>query len=97
MGFPQSFRDMVSVLYTEPELRMKVNGVVGAPFKPLNGVKQGCALSPLLYIISLQPLLDAIEAPSSAVPGVRVPGTLARGHVELRSIGYADDVSLFVS
>ena len=65
MGFPDSFRALVRVMYTRPELRIKVNGVCGDPFAPLNGVKQGCPCSPFLYIVCLQPLIDALESMSA--------------------------------
>ena len=99
MCFPDSFRDMVRLLYTEPRLSMKVNGVVGAAFTPCNGVKQGCPLSPLLYIISLQPLLDSLEAPASPPPGlgIVISGRLGVGTTDVRCSAYADDVCLCLS
>ena len=51
MAFPESFLDIVRMLYTNPELCIKVNGVSGDAFSPLNGVKQGCPLSPFLYYL----------------------------------------------
>ena len=96
MAFPDSFRDIVRMLYANPELRIKVNGVSGDAFSPLNGVKQGCPLSPFLYLICLQPLIDTLESASSAVPGVRVPGPLGRGTVEAVTAAYADDLTIFL-
>ena len=55
------------MMYTRPELRVKVNGVCGQPFTPRNSVKQGCPLSPLLYILGLLPLIDTLESGSAAV------------------------------
>ena len=85
---------MVSLLYTNPQLCMKVNGVVGAPFDVRNGVKQGDPLSPLLYIISLQPLLDAVEASLPAMQGfgISIPGALgdATAPCEARVAAYAE-------
>ena len=96
MAFPDSFRGIVRMLYTNPELRIKVNGVSGDAFSPLNGVKQGCPLSPFLYLICLQPLIDTLESASSAVPGVRVPGPLGRGTIEAVVTAYADDLTIFL-
>ena len=56
MAFPPSFRALVRMLFLDAQLQIKVNGVRGPAFAPLNGVKQGCPLSPLLYLLSLQPL-----------------------------------------
>ena len=92
-GFPDDFRRMVAMLYTRPELRMKVNGQIGDAFTPTRGVKQGCGLSPALYILSLQPLIDAIEAEDSGVPGVAAPGPLGHGVSEVRVTAYAATTS----
>ena len=101
MGFPSSFRSLVALLYARPELQMKVNGVTGSPFQVRNGVKQGCPLSPLLYIISLQPLLDSLEARTPGLQGfgVQIPGPLgdAASPEEVRASGYADDVTIYLS
>ena len=59
-------------------------------------MKQGCPLSPFLYLICLQPLIDTLESASSAVPGVRVPGPLGRGTVEVVATAYADDLTIFL-
>ena len=75
---------------------MKVIGVLGDAFTPQNGVKQGCPLSPFLYLVSLQPLIDTLEHAASAVPGVHVPGRLGRGTVEVVCTAYADDLSIFL-
>ena len=100
MQFPASFCRLVRLLYTQPELAIKVNGVVDTPFSVANGLRQGCPCSPLFYLVSLQPLIDFLE--SSAAPegfGVVIPGPKgdASASQEARAVAYADDLTVCMS
>ena len=95
MGLPNSFCQLVQLLYTDPEVRIKVNGHYSKSFSPLNGVKQGCPLSPLLYILAMQPFLALLEH-SSAFTGIPVPGPKGQGERSLKALAYADDLLLFL-
>jgi hypothetical protein len=59
MNIGEGFRDMVRVLYAGSTARVVVNGVMGEKFRTEGGVRQGCPLSSLLFIIVLE--LMAIE------------------------------------
>ena len=72
MGFPQSLRDVIGMFFTDLQSQIKVNGVLGTPFDIKNSVKQGCPLSPYLYILSLQPLLDTLHN-APGFRGIRIP------------------------
>ena len=48
---PTEFINLVRLLLHDNIFHVKVNGHKGSPFKPSNGVKQGCGLCPLLYIL----------------------------------------------
>jgi len=62
MNLPDEFSRLTELLYSESETRMKINGHIGAPHPTSNGVRQGCGLSPLLYIILVfQSLLSLIN------------------------------------
>ena len=96
MGFPECFRSTVRMLLTGLQSRVKVNGFKSDPFSIWNSVKQGCPLAPYLYIISLQPLIDAIQA-SSTYAGIPIPGHMGRGTTEARVMAYADDLKLYMA
>jgi len=60
-GFPPSFVNIIRMLYNQPRACVIVNGFRAHPFIVGRGVRQGCPLSPLLFALILEPLLDAIR------------------------------------
>ena len=71
-GLPPSFIHMIRLFYTSPHASVIVNGFRAPSFVVGRGVRQGCPLSPLLFAIILEPLLDAIrEHPS--FKGIKIP------------------------
>lgn len=66
------------------------NGQRSAPFQVCRGTKQGCPLSPLLFIVALEPLAEAIRT-HTAIKGVRL------GHQEHKRLGFAGDLLVLMS
>lgn len=60
-GFDKSFIDIIKVLYQDIESVLKVNGGLSGPFKISHGIRQGCALSGMLYAMSIEPLFVGIR------------------------------------
>lgn len=56
---PKSVLDWISALYTNPTAR--VNGLDSDMFAISNSPRQGCPLSPLLFVLSLEPFLGHIK------------------------------------
>ena len=50
-GIDPAFIQWVSQIYSNATTRVKVNGFLSANIKLRRGVRQGCPLSPLLYVI----------------------------------------------
>ncbi|KAJ3602352.1 hypothetical protein NHX12_030110 [Muraenolepis orangiensis] len=88
-GFSTGFIAKIKVLYNNIESVLKFNGGLCAPFRVCRGVRQGCALSGMLYALSLEPLLSKIR---SKLQGLFLPGF--NGNLVLSA--YADDVVVFV-
>ena len=67
---------------------VRVNGHLSEPFEITRSVRQGCPLSSLLYVLTLEPLLRKLEVLRG------IPFELGRG----RAVSaYADDVTVMVS
>ncbi len=93
MGFGPVFRSWVKLLYSRVSSRVGINGYYSGRVEQLGGVRQGCPLSPLLYVLSLEPLMAALRAAES-LTGMHLPGS--RG-MNAKVSAYADDMTLFLT
>ena len=93
-GFKPDFRRWISMMYHNPQAVVQVNGRRSRVFAIERSVRQGCPLSPLLYVLALEPLLRRLrdEGTSSALRGVPFAGPLTA-----RVSAFADDITVFVS
>lgn len=60
-------------LYDNPTGRISVNGTLSKPFYIRNGTQQGCLLLPLLYILAMEHLAQAIRD-NPSIGGMEVGG-----------------------
>lgn len=68
-GLSAASVNMINVLYRDIQSVLKVNGGLSAAFTVQRGVRQGCAVSGMLYTLAIQPLLYKL---SSEIKGVCV-------------------------
>ena len=90
MGFGDNFIRWVRLLYTDVRSSVLVNGYISRPFKPSRGVRQGCPLSPLLYVLSMEVLAANVRCHPD-ITGLRLPGLSSP--LPVLSL-YADDTSV---
>nr|BAD04856.1 reverse transcriptase [Takifugu rubripes] len=90
MGFPERFVAWVGLLYRDITSRILFNGHLTKAVDINCGVRQGCPLSALLYVICIEPLAQILRR-DKRINGVQVPGS---GGLETRCILYMDDVNV---
>jgi exonuclease III len=91
MGFGPSFRRWIKLLYTDVYSAVSVNGFLTDYFPVTRGVRQGCPLSPLLYVLVMESLACAVRA-DIHIDGFPLPG----GNNVVKISQYADDTSSLV-
>lgn len=89
IGLPPLFLSYIGLLYRDINSVVEVNGKLSRSFPVLSGVRQGCPLSPLLYVLSCEPFVRLLAynpaMPRATVPGInRLPTAFA----------FADDITV---
>ncbi|KAJ8043332.1 hypothetical protein HOLleu_10367 [Holothuria leucospilota] len=85
------FVKWTSLLYNSVYSRVIVNGLPSDPFRVHRGVRQGCPLSPLLYVLFSESLARAFQVEPLFRP-FHIPGG-----AEVKCLQYADDVTCVIS
>ena len=93
MGFGPSFIVWVDLFYSGVQSAVMVNGYLSPFFGLSRGVRQGCPLSPLLYVLYSEVLACNIRS-NSRTKGLSIPGSPTTLSPICR---YADDSSLVVT
>lgn len=60
-GIPEEYTKWVRLLYTNPTARARMGTHISEEYVIARGTRQGCPLSPLLFILALEPLLVTIR------------------------------------
>ena len=88
LNFGPNLRNWISVMYSDLESGIINAGYVTNYFKISRGVRQGCPLSPILFILSAELLAQKIRQ-SSKSKGIKLPN-----NVEVKLSQFADDTTL---
>lgn len=91
-GFGPDFCKWISLFYNNVFSRIICNGKLTAPIFLGRGVRQGCPLSPLLYVLVSEVLSTQIRN-CKEIEGFRLPGA---GGLHFKISQYADDATNFV-
>jgi len=91
LGFSPKWIHWVSSLYTSASSTIKLNGVEGRAFPLAKSVRQGCPLSPYLFIMATDVLGHMLDDPRFGVEGL----TLLGGR-KIRDQTFADDTALYL-
>uniref|UniRef100_A0A8C5Q8F8 Reverse transcriptase domain-containing protein n=1 Tax=Leptobrachium leishanense TaxID=445787 RepID=A0A8C5Q8F8_9ANUR len=88
--FPASFIQSVMALYSTPSAKVLSMGFSSPTFPITNGTRQGCPLSPLIFVLALEPLASHIRL-NTFISGLPTPAG------EQKLALFADDILLYLS
>ena len=87
-NFNTTFIRWVKILYRNVMSSVIVNNHISTPFPYSRGVRQGCSLSPLLFVLCLEPFANKVRK-SECITGLQIPGRQEK----VKNILFADDVT----
>ncbi len=99
-GFGPRFCRWVEVLYVDSTCRVSYNNWLSPAFPVRSGVRQGCPLSPALFVLAVEPLaayLSSLQACGRVLPYAlldAVPVPIARQQADDLTLKSADGASL---
>ena len=93
INFGHFFTTSIERLYKNSFAYLSVNNLKSENFKVNSGIKQGCALSMILYVIEIEELILRIDS-NPNIKGYKIN---VLGQVEVKTSAYADDVCGYAS
>jgi hypothetical protein len=93
IGFGQLWRDWVCLSLASATSRVLLNGEPGDPFSHARGLRQGDPLSPMLFILAIDPLQRLLELATQSGILAPIRSRATRCRISL----YADDAGIFVN
>jgi hypothetical protein len=91
-GFGPRWRDWVTALLVSASTAVFLNGARGAWFRHYTGLRQGDPLSPMLFILAMEPLQHRFQLAAAAGELTPIQSRVAN----LRASLYADDAAVFL-
>ena len=90
-GFGPKFQRWISVLYPSGahSARINVNNFLSPEFRIERGIRQGCPLSCIIWLLCIEPLLDRIRE-NKDIRGIKVSDS------EIKLTAYADDLTVIL-
>jgi hypothetical protein len=91
-GFSEEFVNMLRRLHDGTTAQFLVNGELSDPQEVISGIRQGCPLAPLLFILAAEVLALAIRQ-DMEIEGIQVPGSTGDRH---SFSAFVDDSTVFL-
>ena len=94
---PKPILELIKLLYTENEVTLKLGEHSSKTMGPSTGLRQGCPLSPVLFIIFISDLEKRLEQTGAGFK-VRLRGNIfdfrEKKHLNISGLLFADDLAL---
>lgn len=92
-GFSDQFLNVIRTLYEGTTAQFLVNGKLSTEWSVESGIRQGCPLAPLLFILAVDTLGQAINK-NPELQGIAIPGA-PTGHHKFSA--FVDDSTIFMN
>jgi len=92
--FGTSFIKWIHLLYDQPIAKIKVNGWISEPIRQTRGIRQGCPVSAMAFILCTEILATAI-IDNDKIEGILLPSSKG-DKVTHKASQYADDTTVFL-
>lgn len=89
MGFGGAFRNYLKAIYNDPQAKVYSPGFLSDKIDLRKGTRQGCPLSPVLFNIALEPLIQLLLQ-TGVYDGIKV------GRTEIKLACFADHLLLYL-
>ena len=93
-GFPVSFISWIKTLYTDIKGCMMNNGWISTPYKIQRGIRQGCPLSSLIFVVAAEILACRIRQ-NNDIKGFQIKLDSKTNSLKITQM--ADDTTLFLN
>lgn len=93
MGFPSKFIHWIRLCVTSPSFSVQVNGDLAGYFQSTRGLRQGCSLSPYLFVLCMNVLSHKIDKAARDKKFGLHPGCQS---IALTHLCFADDLMVYV-
>ncbi len=93
-GFGQDFLKWIKILYNEPRCMVKVNGFLSEKFTMQRGIRQGCPISAMLFILCTEFMALHIKQ-SNETNGIEIGNQEPKTTIKISQ--YADDTVIYLS
>ena len=92
MGFPAHFINLIKVLHQNTTAQFIINGYLSDKFPVVRGIRQGCPLAPLLFILATEVLIAMIKQEENKT---QISTSVENCQLNLSTIGFVDDTTVF--
>ena len=89
-GYGVKFIRMIKVTHTDSQSKIKIIDLLSDPFTLIQGVRQGCPLSMVLYIIVAYVFANSIDA-DKRIKRIQI------GDHEIKLVNFADQITFFLA
>ena len=89
-GYGEKFIRIIKVAYTNIQSKIKIKRLLSDPFTLIQGVRLGCPLSMVLYIIAAYVFANFIDADK------RIKRIQIEDH-EIKLVNFADEITFFLA